>query len=120
MTAAAVFRDNLELCSNVCENFVRHIFQCLDSQRHAAFLLLLQTLTKCGDQVVPRAQTMVMDELSRLAASMSSDETLPLFNEPALFQQMKELMNSSEPADNIQHPLYYHLQLIRYQYNLFG
>ena len=63
-TVCAIFKDNLQLCSEVSESVIQHFVQCIETQgRHVQYLQFLQTIVKAEGRFIRKSQDMVMKEV---------------------------------------------------------
>ena len=63
-TARAIFKDNVQLCTEVTERVVQHFVRCIATQgRHTEYIKFLQTIIKSEGNLIRKCQDIVMLEV---------------------------------------------------------
>ncbi|VDK72063.1 unnamed protein product [Litomosoides sigmodontis] len=109
-TLTAIFKNNRVLCQNVSEELVAHIVNMIEHKtRSAVYLEFLQTVVMVEKKEIKSAQERVAQEICS-----SSDDVRMYYADSASFEQLKQLMqNTGSEELNTDHPLRYHIDLIR-------
>lgn len=98
-TMRSIFRDNVQLCSEISERVIQHFVHCIETHgKQVAYLKFLQTVVKAEGQYIRKCQDMVMSELLT-----AGEEVLLFYNDKAGFGMFVELMRRSlDDQENVQ------------------
>ncbi|CAG9538689.1 unnamed protein product [Cercopithifilaria johnstoni] len=109
-TLTAIFKNNRVLCQNVSEELVAHIVSMIEHKtRSAVYIEFLQTVVMVQEKEIKSAQERVAQEICS-----SSDDVRVYYADSASFEQLKQLMQNTGPEElNSDHPLRYHIDLVR-------
>uniref|UniRef100_A0A158Q836 Inositol 1,4,5-trisphosphate receptor n=1 Tax=Elaeophora elaphi TaxID=1147741 RepID=A0A158Q836_9BILA len=109
-TLTAIFKNNRVLCQNVSEELIAHIISMIEQKtRSAVYIEFLQTIVMVQEKEIKSAQERVAQEICS-----SSDDVRVYYADSASFGQLKQLMKSTGPEElNADHPLRYHIELVR-------
>ncbi|KAL3982635.1 RIH domain family protein [Acanthocheilonema viteae] len=109
-TLTAIFKNNRVLCQNVSEELVAHIVNMIEHKsRSAVYIEFLQTVVMVQEKEIKSAQEKVAQEICS-----SSDDVRLYYADSASFEQLKQLMQNTGPEElTVDHPLRYHIDLVR-------
>ncbi|EJD74264.1 cation channel family protein [Loa loa] len=109
-TLTAIFKNNRVLCQNISEEVIAHIVNMIEHKAHSAvYIEFLQTVVVVQEKEIKSAQEKVAQEICS-----SSDDVRVYYADSASFEQLKQLMQNTGPEElNADHPLRYHIDLVR-------
>ncbi|EJW77813.1 hypothetical protein WUBG_11277, partial [Wuchereria bancrofti] len=109
-TLTAIFKNNRILCQNVSEEVIAHIVNMIEHKaRSSIYIEFLQTVVMVQEKEIKSAQEKVAQEICS-----SSDDVRVYYADSASFEQLKQLMQNTGPEDlTADHPLRYHIDLVR-------
>uniref|UniRef100_A0A915PLW3 Inositol 1,4,5-trisphosphate receptor n=1 Tax=Setaria digitata TaxID=48799 RepID=A0A915PLW3_9BILA len=109
-TLTAIFKNNRVLCQNVSEELIAHVVDMIEHKaRSAVYIEFLQTVVIVQEKEIESAQEKVAQEICS-----SSDDVRVFYADSASFEQLKQLMQNTGPEElNADHPLRYHIDLVR-------
>uniref|UniRef100_A0A183UJY7 RYDR_ITPR domain-containing protein n=1 Tax=Toxocara canis TaxID=6265 RepID=A0A183UJY7_TOXCA len=109
-TLVAIFKDNRELSQNVPEELIAHIVRLIEHKaRNATFIEFLQCVVCVYDKEIESSQEKVAQEICS-----ASDEVRVFYSDSASFEQLVRMMQNTPPEElNAEHPLRYHIELVR-------
>ncbi|CAG0922457.1 unnamed protein product, partial [Notodromas monacha] len=108
-TMCVIFRDNVNLCSEVSERVIQHFVHCIETHgRHIQYLKFLQTIVQANGQFIRRCQDLAMQEMIN-----AGEDVLVFYNDKSSFNQFLELMRSERHRLDESSPLQYHIELVK-------
>uniref|UniRef100_A0A915CC30 Inositol 1,4,5-trisphosphate receptor n=2 Tax=Parascaris univalens TaxID=6257 RepID=A0A915CC30_PARUN len=109
-TLVAIFKNNRELSQNVPEELIAHVVRLIEHKsRNAIFIEFLQCVVCVYDKEIESSQEKVAQEICS-----ASDEVRVFYSDSASFEQLVRMMQNTPPEElNADHPLRYHIELVR-------
>ncbi|KAM3725760.1 Inositol 1,4,5-trisphosphate receptor [Dirofilaria immitis] len=109
-TLTAIFKNNRVLCQNVSEELIAHVVNMIEHKtRSVVYIEFLQTVVMVQEKEIKSAQEKVAQKICS-----SSDDVRVFYADSASFEQLKQLMQNTGPEElNADHPLRYHIDLVR-------
>lgn len=109
-TLVAIFKNNRELSEAVSEELISHVVSLIEHKaRSAIFIEFLQCVVCVHDREISASQEKVAQEICA-----ASDEVRVFYSDSASFEQLVQMMQSTPPEElNADHPLRYHIELVR-------
>ncbi|VDD89339.1 unnamed protein product [Enterobius vermicularis] len=109
-TLVAIYQNNRELSQTVSEELIAHVVSLIEHKaRSAIFLEFLQCIVCVSGKEICSSQEKVALEICS-----SSDEVRVFYSDSASFEQLVQMMQTTPPEQlNADHPLRYHIELVR-------
>ncbi|VDK41879.1 unnamed protein product [Anisakis simplex] len=109
-TLVAIFKNNRDLSQNVSEELIAHVVRLIEHKaRNATFLEFLQCVVCVYEKEIESSQEKVAQEICS-----ASDEVRIFYSDSASFEQLVGMMQNTPPEElNADHPLRYHIELVR-------
>ncbi|VDM97439.1 unnamed protein product [Thelazia callipaeda] len=110
VTLIAIFKNNRILCHNISEKLIAHVVAMIEHKaRSVVYIEFLQTVVMEHGKEIESAQEKVALEICS-----SSDDVRMFYADSASFEQLKQMMQNTGPEElNADHPLRYHIDLVR-------